>query len=98
MAKRKYQQIWELLKKANDNKISIAIEGAENFPILELKRRFETIRKAVKKEKYNDIHFKVKWPNSELQFTLEQDVRRRYTGMVKIELDYDKKDLTSILI
>jgi hypothetical protein len=65
---RKYQVIWERLKV--DKKVTVTIKCAATCTLEQITADFNTIRKAVKNEKYADWPFKMRYPEAELESIL----------------------------
>lgn len=65
---RKYEAMWELLKR--NRELTLAIDSKNIFkedgtPIIStMDIAFDKIKRAVQKEKYMDIHFKAKYPKA----------------------------------
>lgn len=66
---RKYQEIWEQLKKSVDGKVKVEVSLRNGHNQLSV---INTINRGVQKEKYNDINFRCRNPFASLKSELEQ--------------------------
>ena len=86
MRTRKYQHLWESLKQ--DCSALVTLDVIKEQTVAQRHRQLRTIRKAVSKEKYKDINYRIKNPNSEITSTI--DAKK---GTIIFELDHDVTDV-----
>lgn len=70
-AKRRYEPIWERLKEDREVEVIIQPSSLKDYQI---KRQARTVRKAITKEKYQDIDFRKEFPFAELESFLHDRV------------------------
>lgn len=70
-AKRRYQEVWEVLKTSKQKTVICGMSIAPNATDMQLQRAFKTFRRAVQKEKNQDEAFKYHNPGAVLNATLQ---------------------------
>ena len=88
--KRKYENEWKILKEKGT--LTIELDSGVLPPPKQVEAYFKTFVRMVSKEKYNDWHFKHKYPNS----LIEVEVRSAEAGILKLVLVYDSKDVSGL--
>lgn len=82
---RKYEPAWNILK--SEGVICLQLQPVE-MTTQQAINDLKVIRKAMTKEKYQDLHYKAKYPNSRLSYSLDPG-----TNIVTITLDNGEFDL-----
>lgn len=70
---RKYQPLWEQLKEYTA--LTIQLQPT-TITKEQARQQFNTIRRAISKEKYQDIHYREANPTAKLEFILDTDLRQ----------------------
>ena len=86
---RKYEKLWDKLKV--DLSVTIQLDHHLLLTPAQVSKRLKTIRKAVSKEKYYDLSFKVKHPKAEITSTLKIP-----EGAIEFSLTKDPEDFSAL--
>lgn len=65
---RKYEALWRLIR--DEKELTIQLQPPE-LTKEQATKQFKTIKKAISKEKYQDIHYRSEFPDSKLSFSLD---------------------------
>ena len=90
MKLRKYQQLWINLKTDGSALVTLAVIKEQTEE--QRKRQLLTIRKAVSKEKYKDINYRMRHPDAEITSTMNAK-----KGTISFGLDHDTTDISHLL-
>lgn len=90
MKARKYQVLWTNLKRDGSALVTLAVVKEQTEE--QRKRQLLTIRKAVSKEKYKDIDYRIAHEDSEISSTINTK-----KGTITFELNHDITDISHLL-
>ena len=69
---RKYEEAWRILKATGAVNMSmISTSKSTTLSAVTKAKYIKTYRKALQKEKYNDVDFRIRYPNSKLSSTID---------------------------
>lgn len=73
MAKRKYQEAWETLRDMLAVKMQLMDAGGTDLSRRQFYRYVATVRKAMQKEKYADVNFRLNNPNAKIESVVDEE-------------------------
>jgi hypothetical protein len=79
--KRKYQPAWEIIK--SSGMVILSIEGASTMSVSQRESAFQTIRKAIIKEKHEDWVFKRANPKMQLDIVGLEEFRKLCAKLIE---------------
>lgn len=88
---RKYQLDWERLKRTEQ--LELTLSGDLKLSKEQKAKIFQTIRKAISKEKYGDMDYKIRHPNAEIT-----SVVHIANGTITFKLNPDNKDISGMFV